>query len=115
MPVRSGCRCPPRRLPPPRAASSPLDLASFPTRRITREARGVFCPLSRPHRNHPGAHLGAFMAWRGAVRFARLGREPAWGTLDHGRFTMSMINDVEKELASSITKAHEALKRELTK
>ncbi len=28
---------------------------------------------------------------------------------------MSMINDVQKELASSISKAHEALKRELTK
>ncbi len=28
---------------------------------------------------------------------------------------MSMINDVQKELGSSITKAHEALKRELTK
>jgi ribosome recycling factor len=28
---------------------------------------------------------------------------------------MSMINDVQKELAGSITKAHEALKRELTK
>ncbi len=28
---------------------------------------------------------------------------------------MSMINDVQKELASSIGKAHEALKRELTK
>jgi ribosome recycling factor len=28
---------------------------------------------------------------------------------------MSMINDVQKELGSSITKAHDALKRELTK
>jgi ribosome recycling factor len=28
---------------------------------------------------------------------------------------MSMINDVQKELASSVTKAHEALKRELTR